>query len=203
MSQQPVNDGKMTQESRTSLIGERLKAVRKRRDLSAQKLADRCNELGFPDIKRDAIVSLEIGRRTRVSVDELLALAYALEVSPAFLMMPPDPRSSVRLIESVEPVRITEAVAWLAGEEPYPGMDPERFYEENVIDSDVAEHPAYRAVRILLANLRIYLVWEKRAADSGEMAHRQIRDVTKVGISAQARKVVEELNDLWPSEGAD
>ncbi|MGX6511274.1 helix-turn-helix domain-containing protein [Rhodococcus sp. SJ-2] len=62
--------------------------VRRRRDelnISAQKLADACTELGHP-IARNSISNLENGRRSEVSIAELAVLAEALDMPPVELL---------------------------------------------------------------------------------------------------------------------
>ncbi|RAJ61707.1 helix-turn-helix protein [Streptomyces sp. Amel2xB2] len=88
---------------------------RRNRSMSAQALSDRTTELGMT-IPRAVISNLENGRRTSVSVAELLVLAAALDVPPAALVFP------VGYAESTEalPGAMTppfEAVRWFAGEE--------------------------------------------------------------------------------------
>jgi transcriptional regulator with XRE-family HTH domain len=55
--------------------------------MSAQRLADRCAQLGFP-IHRSVIANLESGRRPVVNVAELLVLAAALGMPPLRLLIP-------------------------------------------------------------------------------------------------------------------
>lgn len=57
--------------------------------MSAQRLADRCGELGVP-ISRSILADLENGRRGNISVAELIVLARALDVAPFDLLTPDD-----------------------------------------------------------------------------------------------------------------
>lgn len=78
----------------TAMIGKAVRAARKSQRLSAQKLSNRCTELGSP-IPRNAIANLENARKTALPVHELVAIAAALDVSPAELLVPlcdPAPR---------------------------------------------------------------------------------------------------------------
>lgn len=52
-------------------------------------LADRMTELDIP-WNRAIVANLVSGRRRTVSVDELLALAFVLNVAPVHLLVPPD-----------------------------------------------------------------------------------------------------------------
>jgi transcriptional regulator with XRE-family HTH domain len=79
----------------SDLIAERVKELRQRRGLTAKQLADRCKELGAPDLTASVIANIESGRpdstgrrRRELSVEEHLALSLALEVPPALLLLP-------------------------------------------------------------------------------------------------------------------
>ncbi|MFE7837344.1 helix-turn-helix domain-containing protein [Streptomyces sp. NPDC057474] len=88
----------MTSESVSDVVGQRIVEVRKKRGLTAQQLAQRCEELGLPHLSAATISNIETGRRksgqrTRnVTVDELLTLAVALGVAPVHLLVPPSSR---------------------------------------------------------------------------------------------------------------
>jgi len=53
--------------------------------MSAQKLADRCEQLGFA-VPRSVLTNLENGHREALSIAELLVIAAALGVPPARLL---------------------------------------------------------------------------------------------------------------------
>lgn len=86
-----------TAASPSDIFGARLRHLRKLKRLSVEALAARCKEGGSPELTANAIYSIENGRRkdgvrTRhVTVEELLALACALEVTPFALLMPTEP----------------------------------------------------------------------------------------------------------------
>lgn len=76
----------------SDVVGEQLRSLRKSRRMLAKDLAARCKEVGYPELTVNNLYSIENGRRkngirTRhVTIDELLALGRAFEVSPlAFL----------------------------------------------------------------------------------------------------------------------
>ncbi|MCL6302934.1 helix-turn-helix domain-containing protein [Streptomyces kronopolitis] len=97
-----------------TIAGEILR-YRRNQKMSAQRLSDRCAELGM-DVPRATISNLENGRRTSIAVAELLVLAAALDVPPAALVFP------VGYTEETEalPGAMTppyEAVRWFGGEE--------------------------------------------------------------------------------------
>lgn len=79
----------MTQnEGRPSrVVGRQVKRLRKRQGISAQRLADRCTELGALGFNRSVIANIE-SRREDVGVDELMILAAALNTPPTLLLAP-------------------------------------------------------------------------------------------------------------------
>ena len=101
--------------------------VRRRKALGVtrEQLAAKCAALGDDKLTIAALESIETGRndkqgrrRRRISVDELLILARALNVPPVALLFPLDAADS-------EPLPGThaqpwEATAWVTGEQPPP-----------------------------------------------------------------------------------
>jgi hypothetical protein len=90
-------------------VAARVRQVRKRRDWKPADLAARCAELGAGDLTENVIENIE-SRSARaskhprpVTVDELLALALALDVAPVHLLVPPD--------EPGAPYQVTAAVS--------------------------------------------------------------------------------------------
>jgi transcriptional regulator with XRE-family HTH domain len=71
----------------TGVVADEIRRLRAERRMSAQQLADRCEQLGLT-IPRPVLSNLENGRRESVSIAELLILARALEVSPILLVAP-------------------------------------------------------------------------------------------------------------------
>src|SRR5690606_3894974 len=98
---------------------------------SAERLAQEMTRVGVP-WERVVVSNLETGRRATVTVDELLALAYVLEVAPVHLIVPTDGDG--------EPYRVTPAGVpevnrsrvrrWVRGFEELPGQDPRRYFSE-------------------------------------------------------------------------
>lgn len=62
-----------------------LRALRKELKVSAQQLADRMTEAGYP-VKRSVIANLESGRRAEVSIDHVAIAAKALGVDVSALV---------------------------------------------------------------------------------------------------------------------
>lgn len=69
----------------TAAVVAELRALRMELKVSAQELADRMTQCGYP-IKRSVIANLESGRRAEVSVDHVAIAAKALGVDPAAIL---------------------------------------------------------------------------------------------------------------------
>ncbi|MFB7367142.1 transcriptional regulator [Streptomyces hydrogenans] len=71
---------------RNNVAGE-VRRRRKEKRWSAQRLAERCEELGHP-IPRNVIANLESGRRANLPLVDVMVLAAALETYPICLIFP-------------------------------------------------------------------------------------------------------------------
>ncbi len=88
----PKNPEIVTTASET--VGERVRAIRRTRQLTVEDLAAMCADAGYPELTRDAIYAIESGRRLggrrrrTVSIDELFGFAKAFNVPLAVLLWP-------------------------------------------------------------------------------------------------------------------
>lgn len=95
------------------VIATEVRRYRNERGLTAEQLSERCAQLGA-EIPRAVLANLENGRRSTVTVAELLVLARALGVEPMRLIVP---------LGSVEEVEISpgqwipswDAARWISG----------------------------------------------------------------------------------------
>ena len=78
-------------------IGERIRTLRSSAGMSAQKVSDRCSEVGFP-IPRSTIANIESGRKEALPLHEISVIAAALRVPPAALLFPVDEDSDVEVL---------------------------------------------------------------------------------------------------------
>jgi transcriptional regulator with XRE-family HTH domain len=84
--------------------------------MSAQQLADKCSEIGFP-IARSVLANFENGRRLNVSLAEVIVLGSALGVPPVALFYPVGLVEEVEFVPGVNGAPLS-AVAWFSGEAP-------------------------------------------------------------------------------------
>jgi len=106
-------------------VAERVKQLRQRRGWTAAQLAERCAEIGAPEITRSVIANIETGRkdsrgrrRREITVDESNILAFALQVPPAMLTVPLDGGDKLEVTPDVAMDPLT-AASWLTGDHGY------------------------------------------------------------------------------------
>ncbi|WP_327144366.1 DEAD/DEAH box helicase family protein [Nocardia sp. NBC_01327] len=97
-------------------LGVRLRELRQSHGLTLNQLADRLTELGRP-IDLSALAKIEKGQR-RVDVDDLVALALALDVSPNWLLLPDSASSNRVEITAAYGTSGTEAWLWALRDQP-------------------------------------------------------------------------------------
>ncbi|THV43454.1 helix-turn-helix transcriptional regulator [Glycomyces buryatensis] len=138
-------------------VGANLRKLRDRKRMSTRAVADAMTGIGRP-VASTAITKIEAGDR-RVDVDDLVALAIALEVSPVTLLLPGvDEVANVEadMINTSKSVPLTEKVSapweivwrWAHGTDPLPGSEarPAAFLEENRPYDRGLKHETQRAV---------------------------------------------------------
>lgn len=111
----------------TGVVAKRVRELRRRREWSAERLAEELTKLGI-EWNRGVVTKLETGRRESVSVAELLALALALDVAPVNLLVSLDDQPY-----QVTPNRVAGADqvrSWVRGQVPLPGVDMRTFLAE-------------------------------------------------------------------------
>jgi transcriptional regulator with XRE-family HTH domain len=175
------------QEQITRSIAWQIRRHRLHRKLSAQKLADRCEQLGFA-IPRSVIANLENGYREAVSVAELLVLAQALEVPPVLLVAPLDSQKTMELL----PGRCgstAAAVLWLTGQGDL-RESPGRF---DVLWNDDGLIPIFLEYERQVADLRAYRA-DVAGPGYADIRREIIRQIRK--LHSQLRRRGVELTEL-------
>lgn len=100
-------------------VAQRVKELRKRTGLSAARLAEEMTKAGIP-WKREIVANLENGRRDRLDVDELLALAAVFQVPPVALLI--DATSETTAVAPNLELPTAHVLLWMIGEQPLQGM---------------------------------------------------------------------------------
>lgn len=136
----------------SAVAAERIRKARGERGLTQGDLADAVTELGHP-MHQSAIAKIEAGQR-KITLDDLLVLAVALDVPPPLLFLPIDTEEDLALTpkKTAYSWRVWE---WLHGEEPLPwsstrvwaqGAEPALLYAE--------VRDAQKAANRVLLNIR-------------------------------------------------
>jgi transcriptional regulator with XRE-family HTH domain len=108
----------------TRVIAERVAAIRRYLGMTQKALAEAMRALGI-DWQRVVVAKLENGRRSFVTVDELLALCVVLEISPVDLLVPADAKEERYRIVPNRTARAVNAREFIRGEEDLYLFDPE------------------------------------------------------------------------------
>lgn len=136
----------------SGVVGARVREVRRLRDWTAAQLAERCADLGAPEITSSVVTDLETGRRDKttgrrrrnITVDELLVLALALDVAPVHLIAPTYPApgwgrqdgrndpndAQLYAVTSTQEVPVYRVRSWVRGERPLPGTDARLYFTQ-------------------------------------------------------------------------
>jgi transcriptional regulator with XRE-family HTH domain len=108
-------------------VARRVRQLRERHGFSQQDLVTKLQNFGLP-IDRSAIARLEVGKRGLI-VEELMRLAFVLDVAPVHLLVDPDGEESIAPTPHSE-VSPAEARAWICGRMPLVPQDPRMFWFE-------------------------------------------------------------------------
>jgi transcriptional regulator with XRE-family HTH domain len=154
--------------SATQTVAAQVRELRQRRGWSAEDLARECERLGAPDLNRSVLANLESGRRKYITADEVLTLAYALDVAPVHLLVPIDRRDDL----DADRYRVAPDVflspaatrAWIRGTFCPPGRDPRRYFGNVPADEYQPPTPGMREASESLAALEDA---ERQLFDSG------------------------------------
>ena len=142
-----VADGGLTLTA-SGAVAARLKELRRRRGWSAAKLAEQCARAGAPGLTASVLANIETGRpdaagtrRRDITVDELLTLAYVLNVAPLHLLVLPAEREPGTAMHVLPGTTVTDPdllTRWLRGEEALPGTDHRAYYTAAVEHAPLA-----------------------------------------------------------------
>lgn len=179
--------------SPTAVIAERMRDLRTRRRWSAQRLAGEMTNVGV-EWNRGVVTKLENNRREAVSVTELMALAYVLEVSPLALLLPEENTSYQVTPEDSAPARTV--YEWISGDllPPFP------FPLEGITDEDRTR------ARSLFTRLLAYVTdlsehWVVKA-EIGRLKEREQRLVVEAKLreAMDSRRAAQDANETVVAE---
>jgi transcriptional regulator with XRE-family HTH domain len=166
----------------SDIVAKRVREVRRRRSLSVAQLAQRCAELGMPELTEQALYNLEAGRadkrgrrRRAVTVDELLALALALHVAPVHLLVPTENSDAGYKVTPNVTVDSDHARAWIRGFAGLEGTDLRGFYFE--VPAHELAGTELQGARVAFEKPLYY--WLQRTIGPGRLVRRS-RDGTAV-----------------------
>jgi transcriptional regulator with XRE-family HTH domain len=165
--------------SLTSSIGGQIKRYRQERGYTSAELAKLVSDAGLP-YTRDQVVNLErtSGRRTSVTVGELMAFAAALGVAPALLIAPVGDSALIEYLPGhrAEPWRVftwvTEGSEDLMVRAGFPAVEP--------ISALLS---AYHAHQHAVADLTMLLSMAERNLDESEATRNRIEDKIEVLVA--------------------
>lgn len=130
----PVTDAERLTPS--SLVAARLKEARRRHGWTAKQLAEQCAKAGATALTAAVLANIESGRpnadghrRRDITVDELLLLAYVLDVAPIYLLaLPNSGPASVQIAPRRAVDDPDELLRWIRGDQALPGTDSRMYY---------------------------------------------------------------------------
>lgn len=108
----------------TVQIVEAIREARKTAGLTAAAVAQGCALRGLTGISTQSLKNLESGRKTSITVADLLVLADVLGIPPITLLFPVGSSATVEVLPGKE-VSAWDALVWFTGEEPRHQPTPE------------------------------------------------------------------------------
>jgi len=173
---------------------------RLRRTRTAQWLADRTKELGYP-LTRTVISDLEVGRRRYVTVPELIVIARALDTAPVALLYPypyidGDKIQVLPAPEGEEPRLLPkiDAVQWFSGVLdifPLSNLGMSLVDQSNYFSNLQGLERARKVFDLFLRNQRLSvqlgILRRKRRDGESEVSDVEIDDLVEVIDENQAR----------------
>lgn len=175
----------------TDGIGERLSRYRKLAGMSAQQLSDRISGT----MSRGVIANIESGRKTELTLEQIAALAWALEVPFFALALPLDrPNYWVPIVagdDSGDDLRVIDAWAWMARRPEGHELEMERGLSEPNAARGLAGAIERRLIALGSVNMGVHIVEKKLETEPSE----QWRDLLAERVASR-QQIVAELLDL-------
>lgn len=181
-----------------------LEAQRKRRSLSQRALSRHLNDQGTP-LSPSQLAKIELGERT-VSVDDLVALALVLKVSPIRLLLPDTAAADDEItIGSGHTQPAFVVWGWAQGTGPWPTLSEEEGFNSDEDLADwVAQYPTW--LQVEMTDRHPLLVAAAAAAGRARRVHHHVGGGMTTGLSTTlraAREAAERLKDKLDEVEAD
>lgn len=102
------------------VTAERIRRFRKAKEMTIVQLAEECAALGATGLTAASLTNLErpaggVRGRRQMTIDELLTLAYVLQVPPLSIVLPIGEDVDVEVVPGVI-VNVADALTWLTGD---------------------------------------------------------------------------------------
>lgn len=99
----------------TARVAQAIRQARRAAGLTMAEVAQGCADRGLPEITEHSLKNLELGRKSSVTVADLVVLADVLAVPPVTLLFPLGTSPTVEVLPGRE-VSTWDALAWFTGE---------------------------------------------------------------------------------------
>jgi transcriptional regulator with XRE-family HTH domain len=176
----------------SEVFAEQMRIQRARKGWTQKQLATKLAKLGFA-VHQTTIGKWESGER-RISLDEALAIAVALDVGPAHMVAGSYSdvtfsHPNIALSPKTAPVSARQMRMWIRGQQPVWGQDEKRYYTEVAPDEWLAmQRPG------VLGLLRAVHDLVDACADDDREAAVEIVEVMSEELERQRRALERELS---------
>lgn len=146
-------------------IGSRIAQYRRIAGLSARELAEQAGR----NLTRGVIANIESGRKTDITVDQMLAIAAVLGVPPMSIALPVD--SPMRYVDLTDGSAPISAPVWVLGE----------WFRDEPVGQVILRTPASTVARTTTRMINDYrermadVVWKRGTPDEVQQAARDLR----------------------------
>ncbi|WP_369184127.1 helix-turn-helix domain-containing protein [Streptomyces sp. Y1] len=178
----------------------RVKEARNRRGWTMKQLAAACHDVGATKLTAPVLANIETGRRDangvrrrELSIDEVVALAVALDISPMHLLGLPEeaePGTTVLLTPEVSVSDGELLMEWFCGQKALPQSDSRQFYS-----TAIQRRPASDSQQAL-ADFTSSVLQDRAAAMTAAFNSEMAATMAKINTAVRSGASPEELAAL-------
>lgn len=198
----------------SDVVGREVRAARRAARLSREQVAERCATFGWTAVTASVVNYIETGRpdadgkrRREVTVDELAALAFVLDIPPLALLAPLSDEPWQGLPDALPRRASTaDAIAWLRGDRRLigsPSLDRSWHVLKAYVDADAAAHELHRLLgewqRPAPATLDEHLAPSTDAEGDQRPPGWDLRYTTALGLARTSRLQLRAMNAPLPA----